>query len=258
MAVTVAAPERQQVETRAPIIDLTGVEKVFRTGKLEYPALRGVDLTIEDGQMVAIVGPSGSGKTTIMNLITGIDRPTAGVVSVDGRRLNDLSEEQLAVWRGGNVGIVFQFFQLLPTLTIAENVMLPMDFCRTFPARERRGRAVELLDRVGIAEQGDKLPATLSGGQLQRAAIARALANAPSVILADEPTGNLDSSTAADVLRLFRGLATAGTTVVIATHERDIARTADRVVGLADGAIVGLADAAIVEERPAAAQESVR
>jgi putative ABC transport system ATP-binding protein len=241
-----------------PAIRLRGVSKAYATPAGPFRALSGVDLDVAAGELVAVVGKSGSGKSTLLNVIGAIDDVSSGDVTVGGTAIAGLAPGPLAAWRGKNVGFVFQFFQLLPTLTIAENVMLPMDFCRTFPARERRGRAVELLDRVGIAEQGDKLPATLSGGQLQRAAIARALANAPSVILADEPTGNLDSSTAADVLRLFRGLATAGTTVVIATHERDIARTADRVVGLADGAIVGLADAAIVEERPAAAQESVR
>jgi putative ABC transport system ATP-binding protein len=233
-----------------PAIRLRGVSKEYATPAGPFRALSRVDLEVATGELVAVVGKSGSGKSTLLNVVGAIDDVSSGDVTVGGTAIAGLAPGPLAAWRGKNVGFVFQFFQLLPTLTIAENVMLPMDFCRTFPARARRGRAVELLGRVGIAEQADKLPATLSGGQLQRAAIARALANAPSVILADEPTGNLDSATAAEVLALFRGLATAGTTVVIATHERDIARTADRVVELADGAVMA--------ERPGVAQESVR
>jgi len=222
---------------RPALIELVGVEKVYRTGKLEYPALRGIDLTIADGDMVAIVGPSGSGKSTIMNMITGIDRPTAGTVTVGGERIDAMSEEELAIWRGRHVGVVFQFFQLLPTLTVAENVMLPMDFCATFPAGRRRGRALDLLGQVGIAEQADKFPAMLSGGQQQRAAIARALANDPPLIVADEPTGNLDSHTAEDILALFSRLAAAGVTIVLVTHERDVAARVDRTIVLADGRI---------------------
>jgi len=249
-----------------PAIRLREVSKEYATPAGPFRALSSVDLEIAAGELVAVVGKSGSGKSTLLNVIGAIDVVSSGDVTVGGTAIAGLAPGPLAAWRGKNVGFVFQFFQLLPTLTIVENVMLPMDFCRTFPARERHGRAVELLSRVGIADQADKLPATLSGGQLQRAAIARALANAPSVIPADEPTGNLDSSTAADVLSLFRGLATQGTTVVIATHERDIARTADRLVGLADGALVGFADGAVVElpdgavvgERSGVARESVR
>ena len=218
-----------------PMIRLQNVSKSYDTPAGPFPALSGVDLEIEPGELVAVVGKSGSGKSTLLNLAGGIDEPSSGSVVVGGTEIGGLSPSRLAEWRGKNVGFVFQFFQLLPTLTVAENVMLPMDFCGAFPPRERRGRALELLGRVGIPEQADKLPAALSGGQLQRAAIARALANAPPVVLADEPTGNLDSATAADVLGLFRRLAAAGTTVVIATHERDIASMADRVVTLADG-----------------------
>ena len=220
------------------LIQLQGLNKAYETAASTFTALRGVDLTIEAGEFVALVGRSGSGKSTLLNMVGGIDRPTSGTVNVGGTQIEALSENDLAIWRGRHVGLVFQFFQLLPTLTVAENVMLPMDFCRTVPPRERRERALSLLDRVGVADQANKLPCALSGGQQQRVAIARALSNAPSVILADEPTGNLDSTTARDVLDLFRGLATTGTTVVIATHERDIATVIDRVVRIADGVVV--------------------
>jgi putative ABC transport system ATP-binding protein len=182
-----------------------------------------------------VVGKSGSGKSTLLNMVAGIDRPSSGAVSVAGTAIHDLSENKLAIWRGKNVGFVFQFFQLLPTLTAAENVMLPMDFCKSFPLRERRKRALALLEQVKVGPQADKLPATLSGGEQQRVAIARALANEPSLVLADEPTGNLDSVTAKAILDLFRDMANRGTTVVIATHEADIARVIDRRIEISDG-----------------------
>ena len=165
------------VETRPPLIQLDAVEKVYRTGKLEYAALRGVDLTIEAGEMVAFVGPSGSGKTTIMDMITGIDRPTAGSITVDGQPIHQLTEERLAIWRGSNVGIVFQFFQLLPTLSALENAMLPLDFARRGSKRERLETARHNLDLVGLGDKLQHLPAELSGGEQQRVAIARALAS---------------------------------------------------------------------------------
>jgi putative ABC transport system ATP-binding protein len=168
----------------------------------------------------------------------GIDRPSSGSVEVNGTAIHEFGENKLAKWRGRNVGFVFQFFQLLPTLTISENVMLPMDFCRTFPVQERRTRALDLLNRVGVARHADKLPSALSGGEQQRAAIARALANGPTIVLADEPTGNLDSSTSAEVLSLFREMASSGTTVVIATHERDIACVVDRRIEVTDGVLI--------------------
>jgi len=220
------------------MIKLRGLSKIYHTPAGEFAALRNIDLQIAAGEFVAIVGKSGSGKSTLLNLLGGIDFPTSGTVEVGGTAIQGLNQSRLAVWCGRNVGFVFQFFQLLPTLTVAENVMLPMDFCRTYPVRERRKRALHLLDRVGVAPQADKLPSALSGGEQQRAAIARALANDPPVILADEPTGNLDSATAAAVLDLFRALASSGTTVVIATHERDITRLVDRKVEVADGRLV--------------------
>jgi putative ABC transport system ATP-binding protein len=219
------------------LIALRGTSKNYVTPAGAFPALKHVDLEVEAGDFLAVTGKSGSGKSTLLNLIGGIDRPSSGAVIVGGAPVHRLAENALARWRGKTVGVVFQFFQLLPTLTIAENVMLPMDFAGARPARERRARALELLDWVGIRDQADKLPATLSGGQQQRAAIARALANDPPIVIADEPTGNLDSATAAAVLELFRGLVARGTTVVIATHEREIPGI-HRRIALADGALV--------------------
>ncbi len=236
---TRAAPHRDaEAASTAGVIELRGVSKAYELAAGRFMALKGIDLRVAEGEFVAVVGKSGSGKSTLINVITGIDSPTAGEVIVGRTAVHTLSQEQLAVWRGRNVGIVFQFFQLLPTLTVAENVVLPMDFCRVHAARERRDRARALLEKVGIAAQADKLPAALSGGEQQRAAIARALANDPHLIVADEPTGNLDSRTADAVLQLFAGLAGEGRTVVMVTHERDVSRYLARTIMLSDGAIV--------------------
>jgi putative ABC transport system ATP-binding protein len=224
-------------EAQPPLIELAGVEKVYRTGKLEYPALRGVDLAIADGDMVAIVGPSGSGKSTVMNMITGIDRPTAGTVTVDGQRIDEMSEEELAVWRGRRVGVVFQFFQLLPTLTALENAMLPLDFSRRVPKGERRNVALRNLELVGLADKADHLPAELSGGQQQRVAIARALAADPPLLIGDEPTGNLDTQTAAEMFDLLERLNGEGTTVLYVTHDLELAARAHRTVTIRDGVV---------------------
>ena len=226
------------------LIALRGVGKRYATPAGEFPALSGVDLEIGAGEFVALRGKSGSGKSTLLHLIAGIDRPSDGDVVVAGRSVHLASEDELARWRGKTVGIVFQFFQLLPTLTTAENVMLPMDFANARPPQQRRAKALELLARVGIGDQADKLPAALSGGQQQRAAIARALANDPPLVIADEPTGNLDSVTARAVLDLLRGMTELGTTVVMATHEHDTLGIS-RAFELADGRLVpGGADAA--------------
>ena len=220
------------------MISLHQVTKTYETPAGKFAALKDVDLEIRQGQFVGIVGKSGSGKSTLLNLVAGIDRPSAGSVAVAGTEIQSMSENKLAAWRGRNVGFVFQFFQLLPTLTAAENVMLPMDFSKSVPLRERRKRAVALLERVGVGLHADKLPATLSGGEQQRVAIARALANEPPLVLADEPTGNLDSVTATAILDLFRFMANEGTTVVIATHEADIARVIDRRIEISDGTLL--------------------
>jgi putative ABC transport system ATP-binding protein len=220
-----------------PLIDLAAVRKVYRTGRLESPALRGIDLKIGAGEMVSVIGPSGSGKSTILNMVTGIDRPTAGTVTVDGQRVHEMNEERLAIWRGRRVGIVFQFFQLLPTLTALENAVLPMDFARLFSGKERRERAARNLDLVGLADKLDSLPSELSGGEQQRVAIARALACEPVLLIGDEPTGNLDTETAARMFDLLGRLNESGMTVVYVTHDRELARRASRVILIRDGLI---------------------
>ncbi|MCS6843430.1 MAG: ABC transporter ATP-binding protein [Caldilineales bacterium] len=221
------------------LIELRGVTKVYQTAAGDFPALRGIDLQVDRGEFVAVMGKSGSGKSTLINMITGIDRPTAGEVLIGDTAVHTLSEGQMAVWRGRHVGVIFQFFQLLPTLTILENVMLPMDFCSTYPLRERPRRAMALLEEVGLAEHAHKLPSATSGGQQQRAAIARALANDPALIVADEPTGNLDSQTAESIFQLFQRLVEEGKTILMVTHDADLARRAGRTVTIADGRIVG-------------------
>jgi putative ABC transport system ATP-binding protein len=219
-------------------IQVTDVVKTYPLGAGEVVAVDHLSLDVAQGEFVAVVGRSGSGKTTLLNLLAGVDRPTSGTVHAVGADLGSLSESGLAAWRGRNVGLVFQFFQLLPTLTVVENVMLPMDFAKTIPVGQRRDRAWELLDQVGVGDQADKLPAMLSGGQQQRTAIARARANDPPLLLADEPTGNLDSATAEAVLALFAGLNAEGRTIVVVTHERDIRSVVGREVTLVDGRVV--------------------
>jgi putative ABC transport system ATP-binding protein len=218
-------------------IRICDVVKVYELAAGRFTALDRLSLDIGQGEFVAVVGRSGSGKTTLLNLLAGIDRPTSGQITVAGTDLPALSEAALAAWRGRTVGLVFQFFQLLPTLTVAENVMLPMDFAGTVPKGERHPKALDLLDRVGIKDQAGKLPATLSGGQQQRAAIARALANDPPILLADEPTGNLDSATGTEVLELFGELNAEGHTIVMVTHEHDARTFATRQVTLVDGLV---------------------
>jgi putative ABC transport system ATP-binding protein len=225
-----------------PLIYAGQVTKTYRSGMAEIQALRNVSFSIDRGRLASITGRSGSGKSTLLNVLTGIDRPTRGIVRIDGTSPVTLAENELAVWRGTTIGIVFQFFQLLPTLTVAENVMLPMDFCNTWPRAERRSRALALLERVGIAEQAGKFPSALSGGQQQRAAIARALANDPPVLVADEPTGNLDSKTARSIFTLFQELATGGKTIVVVTHETEFDDVFDLRLELEDGSVIRTAD----------------
>jgi putative ABC transport system ATP-binding protein len=238
MASVDTQPRAIRSSRRVQVIALESVEKSYRTGRLEYRALRGVDLEVAEGELVAVVGPSGSGKTTILNLISGIDRPTAGTVTVGGRRIDDMGEEELAAWRGENVGIVFQFFQLLPTLTALENVMLPLDFAHSGRRRERLERGRRSLELVGLADKLEHLPSELSGGEQQRVAIARALVPNPQILVGDEPTGNLDTQTAAEMFTLLKRVNETGTTVLYVTHDAALAALADRVVTIRDGRVV--------------------
>lgn len=222
-------------------IILDQVTKVYPMGKRNYQALSGVSLTIQPGEFVAIVGPSGSGKSTILNIMTGIDRPTSGTISVGDKNLGKLSENELALWRGENVGIVFQFFQLLPTLTALENVMLPLHLRGSkapYQGEERRKRALANLQMVELTDHARHLPRELSGGEQQRVAIARALANDPPIIVADEPTGNLDSVTGELIFKIFRQLADEGKTVIYVTHDANLARLARRLIQVRDGLIL--------------------
>uniref|UniRef100_A0A2A4YTI1 ABC transporter ATP-binding protein n=1 Tax=OCS116 cluster bacterium TaxID=2030921 RepID=A0A2A4YTI1_9PROT len=196
-----------------------------------------MSLNIGKGEYVAIVGKSGSGKSTLLNLITGIDHPTEGELKVGGTQIHKLGESSLAAWRGKNIGIIFQFFQLIPTLTIIENILLAMEFVNVIPKAQRQKRAKSLLEQVGILSHADKFPTALSGGEQQRAAIARALANKPDILVADEPTGNLDSATAASVKSIFADLVVAGTTVIIVTHEDISGTDFDQIIQLKDGEI---------------------
>ncbi|MFI0429342.1 ABC transporter ATP-binding protein [Mariniflexile sp. HMF6888] len=221
-----------------PIITLQNVSKEFNLKERYFTALKHIDLNIVEGEFLAITGKSGSGKSTLLNMLTGIDRPTQGTIQVNGININHLNESKLAQWRGINIGIVFQFFQLIPTLTIGENLMLAMEFVNTIPKKERLNRTAQLLEQVGILEQIDKMPATLSGGEQQRAAIARALANNPSIIVADEPTGNLDSKTTNSINTLFSSLASSGKTVIVVTHEKESVQKYHRTITISDGSII--------------------
>jgi len=225
------------LSSQSPFIELSGVSKAYKTDAGLFMALKEVNLRIDAGEFVAIVGKSGSGKTTLINMITGLDRPTQGSICVGSAQVESLSENRLAGWRGRTIGVVFQFFQLLPTLTALENVMLPMDFCGTPPFNARWGRAMDLLALMEIEDQANKLPARLSGGQQQRVAIARALATDPPILAADEPPGNLDSKTSAAVFALFERLAGMGKTILMVTHDPDLARRAGRQLHIADGCI---------------------
>ncbi|HLF88627.1 MAG TPA: ATP-binding cassette domain-containing protein [Anaerolineales bacterium] len=221
-----------------PAIVLRSVDKVYENAAGKFVALKNIDMQLNYGQFISIVGKSGCGKSTLLNMITGIDHPTAGEVIVGNQHIYKMSESKRALWRGRNMGVVFQFFQLLPTLTLLENTMLPMDYCKIYPFNERPDRAMELLKMVGLEEQAHKLPGSVSSGQQQSAAIARALATDPSIILADEPTGNLDSKSADNILNIFERLAAQGKTILIVTHDTSITQRTEQTIILSDGEVI--------------------
>jgi putative ABC transport system ATP-binding protein len=223
-----------QVES---IVEIKDIDKDYQVGGNRVQVLKGLNLSVEAGEFVAITGPSGNGKSTLLNMITGIDRPTNGSVFVNGCPVHEMSENQLATWRGENVGIIFQFFQLLPSLSLMQNIVMPMEFASKFRRKERRQRAMQLLEMVGLADQAHKLPGMVSGGQQQRAAIARALANDPPLLIADEPTGNLDSTTADTVFELFQSLVSQGKTMLMVTHDVELAQRIPRIIEIRNGAI---------------------
>src|SRR5450830_347621 len=230
-------PNVVQASHGSNLIKLCGVTKTYPGADGGFTALKRVDLEFSAGEYAAIVGKSGSGKSTLLNMLTGIDHPSKGTVVINGTDVHTLGESALASWRGKNIGIVFQFFQLIPTLTVIENLLLAMDFVKAIPKNERQHRAERLLEQMGIAQQGRKLPSALSGGEQQRAAIARALANDPPIVIADEPTGNLDSQTTEVIQSLFKQLADAGKTVIVVTHDQTAITKFGRVVTLKDGLV---------------------
>ena len=221
-----------------PLIEIRNLRKVYQTPAGDFTAVNGINVEVQRGEFVAIIGKSGSGKSTFINMITGIDRPTSGEIVIGGAPVHSFNEAQMAAWRGRNLGIVFQFFQLFPTLTILENVILPMELNNLYSKNERRERAMHLLEKVEMADQAHKLPSSISGGQQQRVAIARALANDPPLLVADEPTGNLDSKTAEKIFSLFENLVAAGTTILMVTHDSDLARRVNRTILISDGEVV--------------------
>ena len=223
--------------TNGELIELVNVEKTFHTTAGNFTALKDVNVKIGQGEFVSIIGKSGSGKTTLINVLTGIDNPTRGEIFVSGTPIHNLNEGQMAKWRGTTIGIVFQFFQILPTLNVMENVMLPMSLANLYTVTERHDRAMGLLEQVGLADEAYKFPSKLSGGQQQRAAIARALANDPPIIASDEPTGNLDSQSADKVMRLFGNLVDKGKTILMVTHDEELAAKAKRTINIVDGEI---------------------
>ena len=237
-------PTKTNLETthngngNSPMIDLRSVDKYYQSAAGDYHALKSIDLEINPGEFVSIIGKSGSGKSTLLNMITGIDRPTTGEVYVNGTGIHELNENQLAGWRGENLGIIFQFFQLLPALNLKQNVILPMDLAGKYRPHERRERAEHLLEIVGLTEHMNKLPSMVSGGQQQRAAMARALANDPPILIADEPTGNLDTRSANAIIDLFEELSHRGKTVLMVTHDPSLTARTTRNITIADGLIV--------------------
>lgn len=236
-AQVVVEGENHKMAQNGHVVQVIDVIKSFPLGGGEITILKGISFDVGRGEFVSIVGPSGNGKSTLLNMITGIDRPTGGQVIVTGHQVHKMSENQLAAWRGEQVGIIFQFFQMLPSLSLLQNIILPMDFIHKISPRQRRERAMSLLETVGLADQADKLPGMVSGGQQQRAAIARSLANDPDLLIADEPTGNLDTRTAGDIFDLFSKLVAQGKTLLMVTHDKELARRVPRVIEIVDGQI---------------------
>lgn len=228
---------RLGIATEDALVDLRDVVKTYRSSAGTFTALKGIDLKVEPGAFVSIIGKSGSGKSTLINVITGIDKPTSGEVFVDKQPIHSFDEEEIALWRGRSIGVIFQFFQLLPTLTAVENILLAMDYGSRYPRSERADQAMRLLELVGMADHAHHLPSALSGGGQQCVAIARALANDPVLLTADEPTGNLDSKSTAMIFRLFETLVESGKTILMVTHDNDLARRARRTIRLVDGRI---------------------
>ncbi len=220
------------------LIEIKNLRKIYQTPAGDFTAVNNIDVEVQRGEFVAIIGKSGSGKSTFINMITGIDRPTSGEIMINGAPVHSFNEAQMTAWRGRNLGIVFQFFQLFPTLTILENIILPMELNDLYTKKERKERAMYLLEKVEMVSQANKLPSTISGGQQQRVAIARALANDPPLIVADEPTGNLDSKTAEKIFSLFEDLVASGKTILMVTHDSDLARRVNRTILISDGEIV--------------------
>jgi putative ABC transport system ATP-binding protein len=231
-----------------PLINLRKVSKTYNSLAGSVTALRDIDLQVYPGEFLVVTGKSGSGKTTLVNMVTGLDRSTSGEIWVNGAPLHRFSMEKAARLRGKTMGVVFQTFELLPTLTVLQNVMLPMDFARRYPLQEARQRAMQLLEQVDIADHARKYPMALSGGQQQRLAIARAIANDPAILVADEPTGSLDSGTAAAIIDLFVDLVQQGHTILLVTHDKDVAKRGSRVITLSDGEIIGSESAALSGE----------
>jgi len=227
----------ENTPTENGIVRLSAVDKTFHVGDSAVRVLKDISFSVQAGEFVSVVGPSGSGKSTLLNMMTGIDAPSTGEVVVTGRAIHAMSENALAAWRGENVGIIFQFFQMLPALNLLQNVILPMDFAAKYPRHERSDRAAKLLRMVGLADQLHKLPNMVSGGQQQRAAIARALANDPPLLVTDEPTGNLDGRTADDVFELFLRLSAQGKTIIMVTHNTELAGRVPRLIEVSDGRI---------------------
>lgn len=221
-----------------PLVEVEGLQRMYQVGPTQIPALRDVSFTVARGEFVAIVGHSGAGKSTLLNLIAGVDRLSGGAVRVDGQEIHRMSEAKRARWRGASLGIVFQFFALLPTMTLLNNVMLPMELAQKYSAGERRQRAAALLTQVGLADHLHKLPSRVSGGQQQRAAIARAIANDPPLVLGDEPTGNLDSGSTEVVFELFSRLIDEGKTILMVTQDERLAARMPRQIELREGLVI--------------------